>query len=463
MEGLGYLQASMNTYLPIMIILPLRVMVFKKGRDRIRLPAEGNPTALYALPRREFKADLMLWLVIGLGIGLFYLFYFRAPILTGVKILLGCLSFGLLGGMLSYLDMEKRLMEHLREERSDAALSPKKILSVSRKMLFFVVTVLVLMVTVALLMVFMDINYLLTHKDILGPDIYVGVFKDILFAFVVLLALSLLILGRYSRNLRANIDLQLNMMDEISRGNYDIRVPVISNDEFGLIAARTNDMVDGLKAGNFCEISFGRYVTPEVSEKILKGEVAQEGELRVVSIMFCDLRGYTPFAEKRKPKEVVRFLNEYFAEMEQVVKMHKGIVLQFIGDEIEAVFGAPQDLPEHPVAAVKAALEMRRRLDALNQKRESRGESPISHGIGIHTGEVLAGSVGSADRLAYAMVGDTVNIASRIQSMNKQFSTDILISQETKNLLQRNEFQLSSLGKMTLKGKSKEIEIYRVL
>ena len=156
-------------------------MVFNKGLSRLRPAAEEGPHDLYTLPRREFSADLFTWITIGLGIAIFYLFYFEAPFLTGAKILLGCLSFGLLGGMLCYLDMEKRLMEHLKKARSGPALSPKKILSVSRKMLFFIVTVLILMVTVTLLMVFMDINYLLTHKDTMGPDIYLGVFKDILF------------------------------------------------------------------------------------------------------------------------------------------------------------------------------------------------------------------------------------------------------------------------------------------
>jgi adenylate cyclase len=461
-EGLGSLQVSLNTFIPIFLILPTRVQVFKKNIRRILSPLQGQKVALYSLPWREFTADLATWLLMGLVIGLSYLILFQAPIATAVKIFLGGISFGLLGGMICFLDMEKRVMERLKEAQPMDILGPEKIFSVSMKMLFFIVTVLFLMVIIALLMVFMDINYLQTHKDILEPDIYLGVFKDLFFAFVVLLTLSLLIISRYSKNLKAMINLQLNVMDQIRHGNYDTRVPVISNDEFGLIAARTNDMIDGLKAGNFCQISFGKYVTPEVSEKILKGEVAQEGDLRVVTVMFCDLRGYTPFAEKRKPQEVVNFLNEYFSEMEHIIKRYKGIVLQFIGDEIEAVFGAPQDLPDHPEMAVMASLEMRKRLREMNRIRESKGEVPIRHGIGIHTGEVLAGSVGSPERLVYALVGDTVNIASRIQNMNKQFHTDILVSQNTRNLLKNSEIEFSSLGEIELKGKSEKIELFKL-
>lgn len=405
----------------------------------------------------------MTWVLIGVTMGMVYLSYFGAPFLTGVKVLMGCLSFGLFGGMLSFLSMERRVMEYLTEKKGDLSAPPKRIVSVSRKMLFFMMTVLVFMVLVVLLMIFMDINYLLAHKDALGPEIYSGVFKEILFAFGVLLFLSMWILSRFSQNLKSIIALQLRVMEDIGRGHYETRVPVVSNDEFGLIAVKTNDMTRGLKEKDFCQISFGRYVTPEVSDKILKGELSLEGEMRHVTILFCDLRGYTPFAEKKRPKDVVTFLNEYFSEMEQAIKLYKGIVLQYIGDEIEAVFGAPLDLPDHPEMAVMAALEMRERLKRINQIRAVQNEDPIAHGIGIHTGEVLAGSVGSPDRLVYSMIGDTVNVASRIQTLNKDFGTDILLSQKTKGYVENKGFQFVSLGKTSLKGKSERIEIFKLL
>jgi adenylate cyclase len=166
--------------------------------------------------------------------------------------------------------------------------------------------------------------------------------------------------------------------------------------------------------------------------------------------------------ERREPKEVVRFLNDYFSEMEQAIRGQNGIVLQYIGDEIEAVFGAPIEEPDHPLKAAAAALDMRNRLRELNRRRVSAGESPVEHGIGIHTGVVLAGNVGSPDRLVYAMVGDTVNAASRIQSLNKQFGTDILLSQATKERLKPGSFQLVSLGQTSIRGKSTELEIYKI-
>ncbi|MBU1904600.1 MAG: hypothetical protein KJ573_13550, partial [Proteobacteria bacterium] len=260
----------------------------------------------------------------------FYTLHLRAPFLTGVKVLLGCVSFGLFGGMLSFLSMEKKIIEFLRERKIDITVSPKTLFSVSKKMLLLVLTVLGFMVVAILLMVFMDIQYLLSHEGFPGPDIYFGIFKEVLFAFTVLLVLSLLILGRYSQNLRAVLARQLRVMEDISQGKYDTRVPVVSNDEFGLIAAKTNQMISGLRDRDFCQISFGRYVTPEVSEKVLKGEIPLEGEMRDVTILFCDLRGYTTF------------------------------------------------------------VEMRKRLKELNIKRETLGEKPVDHGIGIHTGTVLA-------------------------------------------------------------------------
>ena len=463
LECFGYVQASKNIFIPILLALPLRIYWFKKNTQNIGRQDSNHGTALYSIPWKEFTADLLIWLLIGLGMAIFYVLHSRAPVLTGLKVFLGCISFGLFGGMLCFLSMEKRVIEFLKEMKARVAFIPKRLFSVSKKMLFFMITVQSFMVIAILLMVYMDMKHLLSHIDSPGPDIYLSVFNEILFAFAVLLLLSFFILGRYSKNLSAILSLQLEVMEDISHGNYDAWVPVVTNDEFGLIAAKTNEMIKGLKEREFCQISFGRYMTPEVSDRILRGEITLEGELRDVTILFCDLRGYTTLVEGSEPREVVHFLNEYFTEMEQTIKQHKGIVLQYIGDEIEAVFGAPEDLPNHPEMAVAAALEMRKRLKDLNRKRESTGKNAIAHGIGIHTGKVLAGSVGSPDRLAYSMVGDTVNSASRIQDLNKTFGTDILISENTNELIKGKGFDLSSLGKVSLKGKSEDLEVYKII
>jgi len=421
-----------------------------------------SPSA-FALPWREFTADFAAWAVLGVLLASIYLFYFQAPGLAGVKVVMGCLCFGMFGGMSSYLSAERHIMEQPREAiRADVG-APGRIVSVGTKMLFFTVTVLIFMAAAVLLMVFMDLNYMIAHKDVLGTDVFMDVFEEIVFAFLVLIGLSLSILGRYSRNLKRRLAYQLEAMERVGRGDYETPTPVLSNDEFGLIAAKTNDMMGGIKERDVCRMSFAKYMTPEVSEKILRGEISPEGELGRVTILFCDLRGYTPFVEKTDPKDVVRFLNSYFGEMERCIRAHNGIVLQYIGDEIEAVFGHPIREPDHALAAVTAAMEMRERLDLLNRERGARGEEPVRHGIGIHTGEVLAGSVGSPDRLVYAMVGDTVNAASRIQGLNKQFGTDILISEATRALLPPGRIATQSLGVTSIRGKSDAVEIHQVL
>ena len=154
----------------------------------------------------------------------------------------------------------------------------------------------------------------------------------------------------------------------------------------------------------------------------------------------------------------MRDLNAYFAEMEAAIRAHGGLVLQFIGDEIEAVFGAPVPAPDHAARAVRAALEMRTRLRAWNSGRSR----PLSHGIGVHTGSVLAGAIGSRERLSYALVGDTVNLASRIEGLTKQVGADILVSATTARGLDGG-VALDPLPAVRVKGKSAEVEVFRVV
>ena len=247
-------------------------------------------------------------------------------------------------------------------------------------------------------------------------------------------------------------------MARVERGELDAGCPVVSTDEIGAATEGFNRMLDGLREREAIKDAFGRYVTREVRDEILAGRVTVEGEQREVTVLFADLRDFTPWVESTEPRQVVRDLNGYFAEMEAAIRAHGGLVLQFIGDEIEAVFGAPVPAADHAARAVGAALDMRARLRAWNAGRAR----PLRHGIGVHTGAVLAGAIGSRERLSYALVGDTVNLASRIQVLTRDVGGDILVSATTARRL-GGDVTLERLPAVRVKGKSDEVEVFRVV
>lgn len=251
-------------------------------------------------------------------------------------------------------------------------------------------------------------------------------------------------------------------MKEVKKGNLEVRVEIVSNDEIGSVAEGFNLMAKGLKKSELIKESFGKYVSQEIRDEILAGKVSLDGEMKRVTLLFSDLRNFTPFVESTHPKQVVTIMNQYFTQMTEAIKENRGLVLQYVGDEIEAVFGAPVSYDDHTDMAVKASLEMRRRLIALNESFEKQGFSPLHHGIGIHTGAVLAGNIGSKDRISYALVGDTVNLASRIQGLTKEFSCDVILSQTTNSLLTGN-FIAEQLSAVNVKGKKEKVLIYKLV
>jgi CheY-like chemotaxis protein len=176
------------------------------------------------------------------------------------------------------------------------------------------------------------------------------------------------------------------------------------------------------------EDAFGRHVHPSVAELILNGGLNMDGEMKDVTLLFSDLRNFTSFAEQNQPQAVFTRINEYYSSMSEIIHRFDGVILQYVGDEIEAVFGAPFPDDHHPDKAVQAALEMRQVLTDLNAKIRDLGQTQFHHGIGIHSGPVLAGVVGSTERQTYCLVGDTVNVASRVADLCKSYETDILIS-----------------------------------
>ena len=185
------------------------------------------------------------------------------------------------------------------------------------------------------------------------------------------------------------------------------------------------------------------------------------GRLHDVTILFADLRNFTGWVETTPPEEVADDLSEYLIEMGDAIARHGGLILQFVGDEIEAVFGAPAESSVHADMAVAAAVEMRSRLEVLNARRAQWRKRPLRHGIGIHTGIVLARVIGSTGHLFHALIGDAVIVASRIQELNKTVASDILVSASTRDRMSRRH-DFVELGAMMLRGRAADVTVYQL-
>jgi len=207
---------------------------------------------------------------------------------------------------------------------------------------------------------------------------------------------------------------------------------------------------------------FGRYVSESVAKEILQSREAQSigGTRKNVTLMFVDIRGFTPLSEKVEPEEIIQVLNEYLDLCTRAVFKHSGTLDKFIGDGVMSIFGAPNNLPNHPELAVRAALEMHKGSAELASKLTKKYGYAVSFGIGINSGDAVIGNIGSQSRLDYTAIGDTVNMAARLESNAKP--GQILISQATYEQV-KECFEIMPLGDIKVKGKEHPVPVYQVL
>ncbi len=288
---------------------------------------------------------------------------------------------------------------------------------------------------------------------------------------IVLALLSLVV----ARNIRKPLSQIIAGTAAIAEGNFAARIDLQRKDEFGIMGRQIDAMASQLQQREFIRQIFGQYVSEAVAEKLLTttSDTTMSGEERVVSVLFSDLQAYTTISEHLPPAQLVKLLNHYFGEMTTIIDQYGGCVIEFLGDGILIVFGAPQSLDNHAEQAVRCALAMYERFQTLLEEWKntslanyvpSDSYQLLGMRMGIHSGAVVAGNLGCASRMKYAVIGDTVNVAARLEALNKNFQTHLLISGDTAQQLPMDLSQTMHFqGMQQVKGREGMLPVYSLI
>ena len=292
---------------------------------------------------------------------------------------------------------------------------------------------------------------------VLAP--FSSILRALVFSVTGALVLAILFGTLMSRSFTRPVRALVDATGRVAGGDYQTEVSVDSRDEMGTLADAFNEMTRGLKMREQYRSVLSKVVSQDIAEELMKGDVELGGENREVTVLFGDIRGFTPLTEGMEPQDVIALLNECMEHLASAVDAEGGVVDKFIGDELMAVFGAPVRQEDHALRAVRAALRMREGIREMNRRRTERGEGELRIGIGIATGVAVAGNMGSSDRMNYTVLGSTVNLAARLTSAARP--GEILVNADTHEAV-GEAFVATALGGRELKGFSAEVQIFAV-
>lgn len=280
----------------------------------------------------------------------------------------------------------------------------------------------------------------------------------ILLAFGSLLVLLGLLLFESSRN--SFYDRLLGALKSIGEGQMDVSLESNKEEHAGIIMA-FDQMVEALRERDRMRNSLGRFMDPKIAEILIRENPKVGGLRREATILFCDIRNYTTICEQMSHDELQEFLNDYWKGTVEIIMGEEGTIDKFHGDGVCVIFGAPALHEDDPLRAVRSAWKLVHNVEELNKKRIEQRKMPIQIGIGIHSGEVMAGNIGSDRRMDYTVVGDVVNVAARIEELNKKFGTKILISDNVYEKVE-NHVRVKTITLAHLRGHKKPILVHTV-
>jgi adenylate cyclase len=289
------------------------------------------------------------------------------------------------------------------------------------------------------------------------------IIKAIIAATVLMIIVSILASFILGQRLTRPIHQLMHASRAISEGDYEFRFDNMRKDEIGRLMGSMNEMTEGLLRKEQVEQTFSRYVSPKVAKEVLKNlsKVKLGGEQVHASVIFADIVGFTSLSEKLPPDQVNKLLNEYFSHIAQVAHHYGGYIDKFIGDCVMIVFGVPEKDEKHALHATQCAVMIDMMVRMLNKEREASNLKPVKFRIGINCGMMLAGNMGSSDRMEYTVVGDAVNLSARLSSAAGP--GQIYISEYLYGEIKDDSyFIIENVGPIELKGKSKSVTTYSI-
>jgi adenylate cyclase len=398
------------------------------------------------------KASLISWLLAGIIASCYHVLrYPNFPIESHLKLLTGYWALG--AGILSQIDHVA--VERFYRQQGIRGLG-ERVERISQRLMRLIA---VFTLVPGLVMTVMAFRFV--YEGYAHP----GVAYEVGFLALVFFLVALLVTQQYGRALRKDTREISTALKTISAGKFDVMLDTSRHDELGQVAEGINDMAQGLALRERIRDLFGRFVNPAIAETVIrefagddKQNLCQHGQRKKVAVLMSDIRGFTPFAENMDPEALVVLLNGYFTEMVAAIQANGGMVDKFIGDAVMAVFGLAEETNEAVICqhAVAAAAEMQTRLKQYNTVLASQGDVHLNNGIGIHFGEVVAGYIGSEERLEFTVMGNTVNMAARVEGQCKAPNPAIMFTHEVAQHIGAAELIMTA----DLKGLSQPVKLY---
>ena len=414
---------------------------------------EGAP--IERRSRRSFFLELGLHLLAGLLMHIFNALIWEFPVGSLVQLSLGTATLGLFLGLDQALREERKVLDYLVATGTHLEVGAGW-RSLVRKFsipAFFAAAIATIDI---IAVVIIDLQWIADGGADGLADAERTVAIEIATVSAIVFLLGTNLIWSWIKTLRHFLDTEIRVLEEVGKGNLDCEVPVASQDELGRIASHTNEMIVGLRERQQVKEALGKVVSPSVARELLEGGLSLGGDRREVAILFSDIRGFTSRSDGEDPERIVSDLNAYFTKMVEIVHGHGGVVDKFIGDGMMVVFG----LEQAEGAAEKAMAAARKMLAALPEM-QAIFSKPVTIGIGLHLGPVIAGNIGSPDRLEFTVIGDTVNIAARFEGLCKEAGTSLLFTDSIRDRLPESADWIER-GEWKVRGKRATLRAWSV-